>query len=94
MHATFLLINFHTFTRKYAQYAYMVLTLLLSTYHFWGAHNQYQDKLSKIDIWVQLWGVGHMSDMAVLPWQKSCTVKPVQNAHSKIRQNKDLNDNS
>ena len=37
---------FNTFTRKYFHFAHVILTMLSSTYHFWGVHNLYQAKLA------------------------------------------------
>ena len=33
---------FNTFTSKYFHFAHVILTMLSSTYHFWGVHNLYQ----------------------------------------------------
>ena len=41
---------FNTFTSKYFHFAHVILTMLSSTYHFWGVHNLYQTKSAKLNI--------------------------------------------
>ena len=41
---------FNTFTSKYFHFAHVILTMLSSTYHFWGVHNLYQAKSAKLNI--------------------------------------------
>ena len=41
---------FNTFTSKYFHFAHVIRTMLSSTYHFWGVHNLYQAKYSKLNI--------------------------------------------
>ena len=41
---------FDTFTSKYFHFAHVILTMLSSTYHFWGVHNVYQAKSAKLNI--------------------------------------------
>ena len=40
----------NTFTSKYFHFAHVILTMLSSTYHFWGVHNLYQAKSAKLNI--------------------------------------------
>ena len=42
--------HFNTFTSKYFHFAHVILTMLSSTYHFWGVHNLYQAKSAKLNI--------------------------------------------
>ena len=41
---------FNTFTSKYFHFAHVILTMLSSTYQFWGVHNLYQAKSAKLNI--------------------------------------------
>ena len=41
---------FNTFTSKYFHFAHVILTMLSSTYHFWGVHNLNQAKSTKLNI--------------------------------------------
>ena len=41
---------FDTFTSKYFHFVHVILTMLSSTYHFWGVHNLYQAKSAKLNI--------------------------------------------
>ena len=41
---------FNTFTSKYFHFAHVILTMLSSTYHFWGVHNLHQAKSAKLNI--------------------------------------------
>ena len=45
-----LLCIFNTFTSKYFHFAHVILTMLSSTYHFWGVHNLHQAKSAKLNI--------------------------------------------
>ena len=48
--------GYHTFTRKYVHFAYVILTWFSSTYHLWSAKGVI---------------MGHMGDTAFLPGQKT-----------------------
>ena len=41
---------FNTFTSKYFYFTHVILTMLSSTYHFWGVHNLYQAISAKLNI--------------------------------------------
>ena len=43
-------IYYHTFTRKYVHFAYVILTLPSSTNHFSKVHNLYHAQLAKTNI--------------------------------------------
>ena len=42
--------HFNTFASKYFHFANVILTMLSSTYHFWGVHNLYQANLAKLNL--------------------------------------------